>query len=81
MSFAPAVKDLDIGIPGTVLPTPGRGLTLNPKGEVPTRAPVTAMRMLTADPGSPLVGEFWYRTDTNQLSIKTASGVKRVTLA
>jgi hypothetical protein len=33
--------------------------------------------MLGADPVSPLIGEFWYRTDLDKLSVKTASGVKR----
>jgi hypothetical protein len=33
--------------------------------------------MLSADPKTPMVGEFWYRTDLDKLCEKTATGVKR----
>jgi hypothetical protein len=51
-------------------PTPGMGLALSSTGTVPTSAPVTALRVLTADPSSPAIGEFWYRSDTSQLCVR-----------
>lgn len=58
-------------------PNPGQGVALTAAGVLPPSAAATGLRMLSSDPASPLTGEFWYRVDTNQLCVKTASGVKR----
>ena len=58
-------------------PSPGQGVALTPSGVLPVSAAATGIRMLAADPANPLVGEFWYRTDLDKVSVKTASGVKR----
>jgi hypothetical protein len=58
-------------------PGPGQGVALTASGVLPPSAAATGIRMLTADPASPLTGEFWYRVDLDKLSVKTASGVKR----
>ena len=68
----------------TVSSTPGPGQIpkLDGSGRLPTSAAATAVRMLTADPASPVVGEIWYRTDTSALCVRhDASTTKRVTLA
>lgn len=58
-------------------PRPGQGVALTSSGVLPASAAATGLRMLDADPVSPLTGEFWYRTDLDKLSVKTAAGVKR----
>jgi hypothetical protein len=58
-------------------PNPGQGVALTAAGVLPPSAAATGLRMLTADPSSPLTGEFWYRVDLDKFSIKTATGVKR----
>lgn len=58
-------------------PNPGQGVALTAAGVLPPSAAATGLRMLSADPVSPLVGEFWYRTDLDKLSLKTATAVKR----
>lgn len=58
-------------------PSPGQGVALTESGVLPVSAAATGIRMLTADPVSPLTGEIWYRADLDKLSIKTAAGVKR----
>lgn len=58
-------------------PSPGQGVALTISGVLPVSAAATGIRMLTADPVSPLTGEFWYRADLDKLSVKTATGVKR----
>jgi hypothetical protein len=58
-------------------PSPGQGVALTAVGVLPPSAAATGLRMLTADPASPLTGEFWYRTDLDKLCQKTATGVKR----
>ncbi len=58
-------------------PNPGQGVALTSAGVLPPSAAATGLRMLSADPTSPLTGEFWYRTDIDKLSVKTATGVKR----
>lgn len=62
-------------------PNPGQGVALDLNGFLPVSAAATGCRMLAADPGSPKIGEFWFRTDTLQFSVQAAAGVKRVTLA
>jgi hypothetical protein len=68
-----------LGTAPTVSSTPGvgQGVALTVSGVLPPSAAATGLRMLSADPTSPLTGEFWYRTDLDKLSVKTASGVKR----
>jgi hypothetical protein len=63
----------------TVSSTPsfGQGVALTVSGVLPPSAAATGLRMLGADPANPLTGEFWYRTDLDKLSVKTATGVKR----
>lgn len=58
-------------------PSPGQGVALTASGVLPPSAAATGLRMLAADPTNPLTGEFWYRTDLDKLSLKTATGVKR----
>lgn len=58
-------------------PTAGMGLALGADGRIPVSAPATSVVAVASDPVSPVTGQIWYRTDTNQLSIKTAAGVKR----
>jgi hypothetical protein len=58
-------------------PSPGQGVALTAAGVLPPSAAATGIRMLTADPAAPLIGEFWYRADLDKLSLKTAAGVKR----
>lgn len=72
-----------IGSAPTVSSTPGagQGVALTESGVLPPSAAATGLRMLSADPASPLVGEFWYRTDTNQFCVQVSGSVKRVTLA
>lgn len=60
--------------------TGGKGLALTPSGTIPTNVPVTALRMLAADPAAPGSGEFWFRTDTNQLCVQNGALTKRITL-
>lgn len=63
-------------------PAAGKGVALDAQGRVPAGVSVCSLRMLTADPGSPRVGEFWYRTDQSKLCVQhDAATVKRVTLA
>ena len=62
-------------------PNPGQGVALTSSGTLPASAAATGIRMLSADPASPLTGEFWYRADTNQLCVHVAGATKRVTLA
>jgi hypothetical protein len=58
-------------------PSPGQGVALTASGVLPASATATGLRMLSADPKTPMVGEFWYRTDLDKLCEKTATGVKR----
>lgn len=61
--------------------TPGQTVVLDSSGRLPSSAVATGLRMLTADPGSPKTGEFWYRTDTSQFCVQESAAVKRVTLS
>lgn len=76
-----AVKTLGTAPQVSSTPIPGQGVALTAAGVLPPSAAATGVRMLSADPSNPLVGEFWYRTDTNQFCVKASAGVKRVTLA
>lgn len=58
-------------------PLPGQGVALTTAGVLPVSAAATGLRMLAADPADPRVGEFWYRSDLDKLSVMTAAGVKR----
>lgn len=62
--------------------TGGKAVALTAGRQLPTSAPATALRVLTADPANPTIGEYWYRSDTSQLCVRhDASTTKRVTLA
>jgi hypothetical protein len=66
----------------TKQPTGGQSFSLTGAGNIPASVAALSLRVLTADPASPVVGEFWYRSDTSQLCVQhDASTVKRVTLA
>lgn len=60
-----------------VAPTGGRGLVLEANGTLSPTVAATAIQMLNSDPISPRTGQVWYRTDTDKLSVQTATGVKR----
>lgn len=79
----PPTAPATLGTAPTVSSTPsaGQGVALTPSGVLPPSAAATGLRMRASDPASPLIGEFWFRTDTLQFCVKTAAGVKRVTLA
>jgi hypothetical protein len=51
-------------------PTPGQGLALDYNGKIPVSVPASAIRVVTADPTSPVIGEIWYRSDTSQLCVR-----------
>lgn len=62
-------------------PNPGQGVALDLNGFLPASAAASGLRVLAADPSSPRIGEFWFRSDTLQFCVQAAAGVKRVTLA
>ena len=79
---SPSTPTLPSGPTVSNTPGPGQVPKLDAGGRLPASAVATALRMLTADPTSPMVGEFWYRTDTSQFCVRhDSSTTKRVTLA
>lgn len=72
---------IDRTIAVTAQPAAGKGLSLDLLGRVPRGVAATSLRMLPADPVSPADGEFWYRTDTNDLCVMTDGAVSRVAFA
>jgi hypothetical protein len=75
------IRDSD-DIENSPFPTAGKGLALDLNGNLPASVAALSLRVLTADPTSPVVGECWYRSDTSQLCIRhDSSTTKRVTLA
>lgn len=62
----------------TARATGGQAVVLNGAGDLPVSVGGLSLRVLTADPVSPAVGEYWYRSDTSQLCVRhDASTTKR----
>lgn len=78
----PPVAPATLGTAPIVSSTPGagQGVALDAAGRLPVI--VQFLGVVTADPSSPRIGQFWYRADTSQLCVQhDASTTKRVTLA
>ncbi len=57
-------------------PTPGQGIALDASGQL--SVVVSFLGVVTADPASPRIGQFWYRQDTSQLCVRhNATTTKR----
>jgi hypothetical protein len=61
----------------TSSPTAGQGLSLDATGNVPLGVTVSSVTMLSADPASPINGQYWYRTDTDQWCVRNGATTKR----
>lgn len=61
--------------------TPGKGLALDSRAQLPVGVPACSLRLLTADPVGARNGEFWFRTDTLAFCVMTGGAVKRATLS
>lgn len=78
---APPVAPPLLGGAPVVSSTPrvGQGVALDAAGRLPVI--VQFLGVVTADPASPRIGQFWYRSDTSQLCVQhDGSTTKRVTL-